>query len=54
MSYTIMIIKDKYSNTEKEVYSNTLDRETSIKLITDLINHICELEQEARDYEGDY
>jgi hypothetical protein len=46
MGYSIVIVKDKFSNNEKEIYKNTLDNETNINLIIDLIKRFDDLEQQ--------
>lgn len=45
MSYTIKIIKDKFSTTEEEIYKNILEYKINIDLLIKIINRYEELEQ---------
>ena len=51
MSYTISIIKDKFSNNEEQTYINTLQSEININILIDLIKRFDDLEQQLNEVE---
>ena len=46
MSYTISIIKDKFSNNEEVIYLNTLTNDININILVNLIKRFDDLEQQ--------
>ena len=53
MDYSILIIKDKFSNNEKEIYKTTLESSINIRLIIEIIKRFDNLEQHLNNIEDD-
>ena len=52
MSYTISIVKDKFSNNEEQIYKTILNSSENINLIIQLIKRIDDLEQHIEEIDS--